>query len=152
MRTRWPSTAAASSRDTRSHGASWPSKPCNDHRSARPTTGGRKTSPSRRRRRERPEGAHGGGRASASEPHPDGVRGRSPRGGTGMTLQVVGAGIGRTGTHSLKLALERLLGGPCYHMLEVFGHPEDVDVWRRAAEGEAVDWSTFPEGYVASVD
>jgi hypothetical protein len=69
-----------------------------------------------------------------------------------MTLQVVGAGLGRTGTHSLKLALEQLLGGPCYHMIEVFGHPEHVDVWRRAAEGDAVDWSTFPDGYVASVD
>lgn len=69
-----------------------------------------------------------------------------------MTLQVVGAGLGRTGTHSLKVALERLLDGPCYHMIEVFGHPEHVDTWRRAAEGEAVDWSTFPEGYVASVD
>lgn len=69
-----------------------------------------------------------------------------------MTLKVVGAGLGRTGTHSLKLALERLLDGPCYHMIEVFAHPDDVDVWRRAAEGEATDWSRFPEGYVASVD
>jgi hypothetical protein len=69
-----------------------------------------------------------------------------------MTLKVVGAGLGRTGTHSLKIALERLLGGSCYHMIEVFEHPDDVDVWRRAAEGDAVDWSAFPEGYVASVD
>jgi hypothetical protein len=69
-----------------------------------------------------------------------------------MTLQVVGAGLGRTGTHSLKLALETLLDGPCYHMVEVFGHPEHVDVWRRAADGEPVDWPNFPEGYVASVD
>ena len=50
-----------------------------------------------------------------------------------MTLRVVGAGLGRTGTHSLKLALEQLLGGPCYHMVEVFGHPEHVPVWRDAA-------------------
>jgi hypothetical protein len=28
-------------------------------------------------------------------------------------LRVVGAGLGRTGTHSLKVALERLLGAPC---------------------------------------
>ena len=69
-----------------------------------------------------------------------------------MSLKVVGAGLGRTGTHSLKVALEQLLGGPCYHMIEVFGHPEHVDVWRRAAEGETVDWSVFPEDYVASVD
>src|SRR3954468_21981172 len=69
-----------------------------------------------------------------------------------MTLQVVGAGLGRTGTHSLKLALERLLGGPCYHMIEVFGHPEHVDVWRRAAMGEPVDWEALFDGYVACVD
>jgi hypothetical protein len=69
-----------------------------------------------------------------------------------MTLQVVGAGLGRTGTHSLKLALERLLGGPCYHMVEVFGHPEHVDVWRRAALGETVDWDALFDGYVACVD
>ncbi|HEX2382232.1 MAG TPA: sulfotransferase [Acidimicrobiales bacterium] len=69
-----------------------------------------------------------------------------------MSLKVVGAGLGRTGTHSLKLALEQLLGGPCYHMIEVFEHPEHIDVWRRAAEGEAVDWASFPKGYTASVD
>ena len=36
----------------------------------------------------------------------------------------MGAGVGRTGTESLKLGLERLLGGPCYHMLEVIAKPE----------------------------
>jgi hypothetical protein len=71
-----------------------------------------------------------------------------------VKLKVVGAGLGRTGTHSLKIALEQLLGGPCYHMIEVFGHPEHVAVWQAAADGGVVDWSTFPEadGYVASVD
>src|SRR5260221_4642405 len=69
-----------------------------------------------------------------------------------MTLRVVGAGLGRTGTHSLKLALEQLLGGPCYHMVEVFGHPEDALVWRDAALGKPVDWDALFEGYVASVD
>lgn len=43
-----------------------------------------------------------------------------------MALKVVGAGLGRTGTLSLKLALEQLLGAPCYHMAEVFSHPEHV--------------------------
>src|SRR6476660_6188268 len=42
-----------------------------------------------------------------------------------MTLQVVGAGLGRTGTHSLKLALEQLLGAPCYHMFD--GYSATVD-------------------------
>jgi hypothetical protein len=69
-----------------------------------------------------------------------------------MSLKVVGAGLGRTGTHSLKLALEQLLGGPCYHMLEVIGHPEHVPVWHRAIKGEQVDWDVLFAGYAAAVD
>ncbi len=69
-----------------------------------------------------------------------------------MTLRVVGAGLGRTGTHSLKLALEQLLGAPCYHMLEVFGRPDDIPVWQRASEGEPVDWSSLFGDYSAAVD
>ena len=51
-------------------------------------------------------------------------------------MKVVGAGVGRTGTSSLKLALERLLGAPCYHMREVFVHPEHIPGWRAAARGD----------------
>ena len=69
-----------------------------------------------------------------------------------MTLRVVGAGLGRTGTHSLKLALEQLLGGPCYHMLEVFQHPEHVPLWQGAANGDMPDWDSLFAGYVATVD
>lgn len=69
-----------------------------------------------------------------------------------MALRVIGAGLGRTGTASLKFALERLLGAPCYHMIEVFKHPEHVPVWTRAARGENVDWAALFEGYAASVD
>jgi hypothetical protein len=69
-----------------------------------------------------------------------------------MTLRVVGAGLGRTGTMSLKLALERLLGAPCYHMAEVFAHPEHVPVWHAAARGEPVDWHALFSGYAAAVD
>ena len=70
-----------------------------------------------------------------------------------MTLRIVGAGLGRTGTHSLKLALERLLGGPCYHMVEVIErHQEHVALWTQAAQGQAVDWERLMEGYVAAVD
>jgi Sulfotransferase domain len=67
-------------------------------------------------------------------------------------LRVVGAGLGRTGTHSLKLALEQLLGGPCYHMLEVFGRPDDIPVWHRAVDGELPDWNAFLADYRAAVD
>ncbi len=55
-----------------------------------------------------------------------------------MGLQVVGAGLGRTGTLSLKQALEQLLDGPCYHMMEVFGKPDAVATWQRAADGRSV--------------
>jgi hypothetical protein len=69
-----------------------------------------------------------------------------------MALRVVGAGLGRTGTHSLKLALEQLLGSPCYHMAEVFEHPEDVPVWHEAVRGHPVDWDALFDGYAAAVD
>ena len=52
-----------------------------------------------------------------------------------MALQVVGAGFGRTGTLSLKNALEKIGFGPCYHMMEVFPRPEHVAMWHRSAFG-----------------
>jgi hypothetical protein len=69
-----------------------------------------------------------------------------------MALQAVGAGLGRTGTHSLKVALEQLLGGPCYHMVEVFGRPDQRDTWAAAVRGEEVDWDSFLAAYHATVD
>jgi hypothetical protein len=69
-----------------------------------------------------------------------------------MTLRVVGAGLGRTGTHSLKIALEQLLGGPCYHMTEVFGRPDDVPRWQRALDGDPGPWEDIFGGYSAGVD
>jgi hypothetical protein len=69
-----------------------------------------------------------------------------------MTLKVVGAGLGRTGTHSLQLALQTLLGGPCYHMVEVFDKPDHIAMWQAAAEGKMPDWDVLFEGYVAGVD
>jgi hypothetical protein len=67
-------------------------------------------------------------------------------------MRVVGAGLGRTGTLSLKLALERLLGAPCYHMLEVMSHPGHVPIWHAAARGERVDWERLLRRYGAAVD
>jgi Sulfotransferase domain len=69
-----------------------------------------------------------------------------------MSLQVVGAGVGRTGTHSLKLAFEMLLGGPCHHTVEVFAHPEQMPIWTDAIEGRPVEWDNLMNGYVAQVD
>ncbi|MFE4108187.1 sulfotransferase family protein [Almyronema epifaneia] len=67
-------------------------------------------------------------------------------------LKVIGAGLGRTGTKSLKLALEHLLDEPCYHMVELFSHPEHLPLWHAAAQGETIDWSAIFAGYSAAVD
>jgi hypothetical protein len=69
-----------------------------------------------------------------------------------MTIQLIGAGLGRTGTMSLKLALEQLLGGTCHHMMEVFGHPDEVPSWHAAMLGEPVDFPALLSGYTAIVD
>jgi hypothetical protein len=69
-----------------------------------------------------------------------------------MSLRVVGAGLGRTGTLSLKLALERLLDGRCYHMLEVFGRPEHVGAWHRAFDGDLPNWKELLADFDATVD
>ena len=53
---------------------------------------------------------------------------------------------------SLQQALQRLLDAPCYHMMEVFAHPEHIELWRRAIEGRPVKWDELFEGYGASVD
>ena len=69
-----------------------------------------------------------------------------------MALRVVGAGLGRTATNSLKLALQQLLGGACYHMSEAIQRPQDTTVWQAAVRGEPVDWSAFPADVEATVD
>ena len=69
-----------------------------------------------------------------------------------MLLRLLGAGIGRTGTLSLKAALEVLLGAPCYHMLELFPRPEHIPLWHAAARGEKIDWQGLFSGYAAAVD
>lgn len=67
-------------------------------------------------------------------------------------LDVVGAGFGRTGTLSLKLALERLGFGPCHHMRELVERPEQVALWARVARGETADWDEVYDGYRSTVD
>lgn len=69
----------------------------------------------------------------------------------GWGLRVVGAGLGRTATMSLKTALEQLLGGRCYHMLEV-SEPDQIDTWRGVAEGETELLEQIMDGYTATVD
>ncbi|WP_342805988.1 sulfotransferase family protein [Alteromonas sp. M12] len=68
-----------------------------------------------------------------------------------MTIKIIGAGMGRTGTASLKVALETLGLGQCYHMTEVLKNPKTATDWINAAEGNA-DWDKIFNGYTATVD
>jgi hypothetical protein len=67
-------------------------------------------------------------------------------------VKVIGAGFGRTGTMSLKIALETLGLDPCYHMTEVFAHPEHTGFWISAWRGEPADWEGVLGVYEAAVD
>jgi hypothetical protein len=69
-----------------------------------------------------------------------------------MPLEIVGTGFGRTGTLSLKLALEQLGFGPCYHMVEVAQNPGHAALWSAAADGAHVDWDALYARYRATVD
>ena len=69
------------------------------------------------------------------------------------TLRVIGAGLPRTGTHSLQAALGQLLGGRCYHMREIPGHPFDLgEGWNRALRDDTTGLEQVLDGYIASVD
>ena len=69
-----------------------------------------------------------------------------------MTLKVIGAGPGRTGTMSLKHALEHLGYGPCHHMSACFGSRQQTRWFLEAAEGKAVDWNSVFNDFQAAVD
>jgi hypothetical protein len=69
-----------------------------------------------------------------------------------MSLQIIGAGFGRTGTLSMKYALEQLGVGPCYHMLEVLRNPDHDPLWLAALHGEQVRWEDVFGHFQATVD
>jgi hypothetical protein len=68
-----------------------------------------------------------------------------------MALEIVGAGLGRTGTKSLQTALGMLGFGPCHHMVEVFAHPESVPLWIEAGRG-GPNWDAIFKDYRSMVD
>ena len=67
-------------------------------------------------------------------------------------MKIIGAGLGRTGTSSLKVALEMLGFAPCYHMDVLGEHPDHVDFWLDATAGQPVDWRSFFAAYAATLD
>lgn len=68
-----------------------------------------------------------------------------------MAMKVIGAGLGRTGTTSLKAALVKLGFNRCYHMSEVLIQPEAMPLWLDAAAGQP-DWNRIFAGYQATLD
>ncbi len=69
-----------------------------------------------------------------------------------MAIKIIGAGLGRTGTLSLKLALEKLDLGPCYHMVELFQQPTSVELWKSARLTEKTKWDELFNDYNSVVD
>lgn len=75
-------------------------------------------------------------------------------------VKVIGAGFPRTGTSSMKAALEQLGFGPCHHMFEIFGNPDQIGRWLQAANTigsdgpspSTIDWDWVLEGYDSAVD
>ena len=69
-----------------------------------------------------------------------------------MGLDIIGAGYGRTGTLSLKVALEQLGYARCYHMVEVIANEGHADLWLDAMAGGPVEWDAIFSGFRATVD
>ncbi|HJE57216.1 MAG TPA: sulfotransferase family protein [Nocardiopsis listeri] len=67
-------------------------------------------------------------------------------------MKVIGAGFGRTGTYSLKVALEQIGFGPCDHMYEIAERPERIHKWLDVVEGRSEDWDSLFAGYESGVD
>jgi hypothetical protein len=69
-----------------------------------------------------------------------------------VALQLIGAGLPRTGTSSLREALRLLLDAPVFHMSEAYAHPEHASTWVAAMDGNPPEWEEFLGGYAAGVD
>ena len=68
-----------------------------------------------------------------------------------MSMRVIGAGVGRTGTYSLKSALDRLGLGPCHHMEAVLHNmPAQVPLWTAALDGQP-DWQSIYDGFESAI-
>jgi Sulfotransferase domain len=68
-------------------------------------------------------------------------------------LKLINAGLGRTGTTSLKVALDQLGFGPCYHMFDIISSDERLEQWEKiVCDGQRPDWEAVFDGYTTAVD
>lgn len=69
-----------------------------------------------------------------------------------MSIKIIGAGLPRTGTNTLKEALEKLGFQKTYHMKELLAHPENIHYWETLRDTKTTDWDKLYDGYQATVD
>jgi len=69
-----------------------------------------------------------------------------------MSIKVIGAGLPRTGTNTLKQSLEQLGNKHVYHMKELLVNPEKLHLWKTLDETGDTDWDALYEGYDGTVD
>lgn len=69
-----------------------------------------------------------------------------------MNLEIIGSGLARTGTMSLKNALEVLTQSPCYHMIELLKDSSRLSILEKGYKTGNTDWDSFFKGYTSSVD
>ena len=67
-------------------------------------------------------------------------------------LRVIGAGVSRTGTRSLAIALEYVGFGKCYRMLQIAEHPEHIAEWQKLRRGEIPNYDFLFSGYSSCTD
>ena len=69
-------------------------------------------------------------------------------------MKVICAGWGRTGTRSLKFALEKILGQPSYHMQNILLNKKDAKIWHDSIfhNQKKFDWEKIYKGYGACLD
>lgn len=67
-------------------------------------------------------------------------------------MKIIGAGFGRTGTLSLKKALEQLGFGPCYHMFEAWKKPRHIRLWLELSYGKKIDWKDPFQHFQSALD
>jgi hypothetical protein len=69
-----------------------------------------------------------------------------------MAINIIGVGVGRTGTYTLKLAINKLDCGPCFHMEEVLKNMDvQVPLWSEALKGNP-EWNAIYDGFKSAVD
>jgi sulfotransferase family protein len=69
-----------------------------------------------------------------------------------MSIKIIGAGLPRTGTTTLKRSLEILGYGKCYHMKELLVNPDMLPTWLELENTGNTDWDKLYDGYEATVD